>query len=68
VEEEWAAAGKSSSARVNVRWTGVRFGSEFSLSDTEVEWIVSNCYDCALPSSTLVSPSDGFSPGWPADE
>jgi len=20
--------------------------------DTEVEWIVSNCYDCALPSST----------------
>ena len=40
MEEEWEAAGKSSSARVNVRWTGVRFGSEFSRSDTEVEWIV----------------------------
>ena len=32
--------GKSLSARLNVRWTGLRFGSEFLLSDTEVEWIV----------------------------
>jgi hypothetical protein len=28
VVEEWEAGVKSSSARVNVRWTGVRFGSE----------------------------------------
>jgi hypothetical protein len=44
------AAGKSSSARVNVRWTGVRFGSGFSQLDTEVEWTVFNSCDYALPS------------------
>ena len=47
MEEEWAAGGKSSSARVNAKWTGARFGSGFSLSDTEVEWIVDRCSDCA---------------------
>jgi hypothetical protein len=44
VGEEWGAAGKSSNARVNVRLTGVRFGSGFSQLDIEiaVEWTVSN--------------------------
>jgi hypothetical protein len=37
VEEEWVAAGKSSSARVNVRRTGVMFGSGFSQLDVDVE-------------------------------
>jgi hypothetical protein len=41
VEEEWGAAGESSSARVNVRWTGIRFGNGFSQLDSEVEWTVS---------------------------
>ena len=52
--------GKEFKCRVNVRWTGVRFGSEFSLSGTEVEWIVTNCYDCALPSSTTRRPVHDF--------
>lgn len=53
MEEEWGAAGESSSARVNVRRTGVRFGSGFSQLDTEVEWTLSNGRDCALLSSTV---------------
>jgi hypothetical protein len=46
------AAGKSSSARVNVRWTGVRFGSGFSQADTEVEWAVFDSCDYALAFTT----------------
>ena len=52
VEEEWVGAGKSSSARVVVRWTGVRFGSGFSQLDTEAECTVFNSCDYALPSPT----------------
>jgi hypothetical protein len=52
VEEEWEAAGENSSARVNVRRTGGRFGSGFSQLDIEVDWTVSVDYDYALPSPT----------------
>jgi hypothetical protein len=52
VEEEWGAAGESSSATLNVRRTGVRFGSGFSQLDIEVEWTVSYDCDYALPSAT----------------
>jgi hypothetical protein len=47
------AAAESSSARGNVRRTGVSFGSGFSQLDIEVEWAcLSNGCDYALPSPT----------------
>ena len=49
------AAGKSSSARVNVRWTGVRFGSGFSQLDIDVEWTVFDSCDYASPRRLYLS-------------
>lgn len=46
------AAGKSLSARVNVRWTGVRFGSEFSQLDTDHFAVPSLCA-AIVPGSCL---------------
>ena len=37
MEGEWEAAVKSSSARVNVRGIGARFGSKFWQLDADVE-------------------------------
>src|ERR1700739_483165 len=46
------AARKSSSARVNARWTGVRFGSEFSQLDND-HIAVSSLSGAIVPSSRL---------------
>jgi hypothetical protein len=43
------ASGENSGARVNVRRTGVMFGSGFSQLDIDVEWGFDGCYCCVLP-------------------
>jgi rhodanese-related sulfurtransferase len=65
VEEEWEAAGENSSARVNVRRTGVSFGRGFSQLDVNLErrlerlWLRLAFFHCrgSVGSNSLGHPS-----------